>query len=906
MTELRGARWWKVDFHAHSPSSFDFNGLEGEVSTGPRPTVRDWLMAYMSAEIDVIVIADHNTHDGIDIARTALGELREEQAEGFRELVILPGVEITTNGAVHLLGVFDVNEPSETVNGVLHRCNFEGTRGTSDATTAKSFLDVAGLITDAGGLAIPAHADGPAGFFGMDPRDQASVHQQGRILAVEMVKQGVQAADALDWVAILGSDAHHLDGHEAPDPALAKYPGSHFTWVKMGQPNLAGIRVALSDGRSSFVRSIDSAVNPNMFDHAILRSIAISHDGDRVEYPLSPWLNAVIGGRGTGKSTLVEMLRLALGRSNELPERLLADLEWFSPRAGASRAWDASTEVEVLYVRLGKTYRVLWQGRDPGRSRIQEQTSAGWLDQEGEARERFPILINSQKQIYEMAADPQSLLKLIDQQPEIDYPNWQQRHEALVLQYRTQCAQIDEVRARIADESRMSGNLEDAEALVERLGALRDSPEARELDDLRSAATRSASFQRAADAFEASLESALAVFRAETDGPEYESSSWMPDNERFAAVGHAVEKVEEAIVGLADSRGKFEAAREAGEPKSTRMAELTDLLREMDVPADTPETESLLPERGDPYGLAIERRDSLREDLDRLKRQKAKSAELESAASATLQAVRESRNILSQRRKEAINSLVSDDFKLKLFPQADQGLLDHDLRQLTRRSVSFDTLFDEGGLRSVLQNPYHPNYVESVDRLKALLKGLRLNGKESPEYEAYRGSTIDARFVQHLQSVEAAQFDVDVSVWFPEDRLQILYRQEGAANLKPLDEGSPGQKTAALLALVLQLGTQPLILDQPEDDLDNRLIYDLVVRTLKRVKVHRQIVVVTHNANVVVNADAELVTVLEHGIVPLLGEQGAIQESAIRDAICLIMEGGETAFQVRYKRLIEH
>jgi len=83
------------------------------------------------------------------------------------------------------------------------------------------------------------------------------------------------------------------------------------------------------------------------------------------------------------------------------------------------------------------------------------------------------------------------------------------------------------------------------------------------------------------------------------------------------------------------------------------------------------------------------------------------------------------------------------------------------------------------------------------------------------------------------------------------------------------------------------------------------LISDLVVKALRRNKGHRQVIVVTHNANVVVNGDAELVVVMKGNLpVPTAEIEGTIQLDAVKDAICLILEGGEPAFAARYRRLI--
>jgi ABC-type bacteriocin/lantibiotic exporter with double-glycine peptidase domain len=95
-----------------------------------------------------------------------------------------------------------------------------------------------------------------------------------------------------------------------------------------------------------------------------------------------------------------------------------------------------------------------------------------------------------------------------------------------------------------------------------------------------------------------------------------------------------------------------------------------------------------------------------------------------------------------------------------------------------------------------------------------------------------------------------------------------------------------------------------MVLDQPEDDLDNHLIYDLIVQQIRENKLRRQLVIVTHNPNVVVNGDAEWVHVMEFGRGQCFVQQsGSLQESAVRQEVCRVMEGGHEAFARRWKRL---
>ena len=109
-----------------------------------------------------------------------------------------------------------------------------------------------------------------------------------------------------------------------------------------------------------------------------------------------------------------------------------------------------------------------------------------------------------------------------------------------------------------------------------------------------------------------------------------------------------------------------------------------------------------------------------------------------------------------------------------------------------------------------------------------------------------------------------------------------------------------------MLVFLLAHGEDPLVLDQPEDDLDNHLIYDLVVRQIRENKLRRQIIVVTHNPNIVVNGDAEMVHAFAFDKGQCVVKQsGSLQEEAIRDEICRVMEGGREAFRNRYRRLGE-
>jgi ABC-type Mn2+/Zn2+ transport system ATPase subunit len=102
---------------------------------------------------------------------------------------------------------------------------------------------------------------------------------------------------------------------------------------------------------------------------------------------------------------------------------------------------------------------------------------------------------------------------------------------------------------------------------------------------------------------------------------------------------------------------------------------------------------------------------------------------------------------------------------------------------------------------------------------------------------------------------------------------------------------------------------RPLIIDQPEENLDPKSIFDELVPLFKEVKNRRQIIIVTHNANLVVNTDADQVIIAKAGAhapgnLPQISYQsGGLENNDIRKSVCEILEGGEEAFKERAKRL---
>jgi ABC-type bacteriocin/lantibiotic exporter with double-glycine peptidase domain len=110
-----------------------------------------------------------------------------------------------------------------------------------------------------------------------------------------------------------------------------------------------------------------------------------------------------------------------------------------------------------------------------------------------------------------------------------------------------------------------------------------------------------------------------------------------------------------------------------------------------------------------------------------------------------------------------------------------------------------------------------------------------------------------------------------------------------------------GQQQSILLTLLLYSKRNcPLIIDQPEDNLDSEFIYKTLVKNLKRIKEYRQVIIVTHNANIAVLGDSELIIPLKStNEKTSIVDRGSIDNSKTNKTACGILEGGESAFKKR-------
>ena len=185
-------------------------------------------------------------------------------------------------------------------------------------------------------------------------------------------------------------------------------------------------------------------------------------------------------------------------------------------------------------------------------------------------------------------------------------------------------------------------------------------------------------------------------------------------------------------------------------------------------------------------------------------------------------------------------------------------------------------------------------------RPEQLAQLIQSNDLESFEELTHFGSERSRKI---LDSFREAVDPLLLEVTEIEDRIgiELNVSTSGRPHFKDASDLSRGQKCTALLPILLARRDNPLIIDQPEDNLDNHFIFETVVNAVQRLKKRRQMIFITHNANIPVLAEAELVLVMNSdGRVGVVEKSGSVDEC--REQIIDLLEGGREAFELRSKR----
>ncbi len=906
-----GSSWWRFDLHTHSPASYDFAPEDDR-------NAKDWgkwVTAAQSAGLHAIAVTDHNTPNGV------LGIKSIDTA-----LFVFPGVEITVGG-IHLLCVFDPSAGRDEVVALLSKIGIDPANfGRQDTTSTKSIVDVIHAANEAGAVVISAHVNGPKGLLvELEGQQRLQALKCNGLAAVEVAPLPPVPTGWLDPLGpevISWLDGTHTDGCKhsqiwCSDGHSHSDLGRRFTWLKMTQPNAEGLRLALLDGEGSIqVSKSPPTDDPNRHASLVIQNISVTQaqymgrsnpglPANPLKVDFNPWLNTIIGGRGTGKSTLVDFCRKSLQRSEELGAEGDGSLRQafdnrmrIPPNRNDEGLLTPDTVVEISYRKDGEQFSITWDN-SVGKHTIHHISAGTKTLEEGDIQERFPVRIYSQKQLFDLAKEPNALLGIIDDSNEVQIREVRKSIKEVETSYLSLFAEARALRAKATDLPSRKAALGD---LKRKLEVLQQGSHAQLLSDYRLRRKQNEAWDQLISLSKEALEAiSHAVtdyqidFEFDTDGSKPTDSAidalkQLHDRARTIVEGVTTEVLSSVHMGLAELDALQSSPESLEWQRAYQISEqsfLTITKQLTDLGISSP----------DEYRDLLTRSTSIIQEIESLEKQKLEADEQEKQANEALLKYRKKKSDLSNRRSSFATSNSTSLIHVEIKTDANrEGLEAH-----IRKNLVIERFDDD--IRQILdqidRDPASNWTFSNLDNVIQRLRDFLSDPNKS------WGAT-DRRFEAALRRVHPEQVD-RLALFLPKDRVEVTFCDVvgGSSRWRQLAQGSPGQQTAALLAFVLGYGHEPIILDQPEDDLDSTLIYKLLVSTLREKKSGRQIIVVTHNPNIVVHGDAELVISLDSNKGQSRVEiAGGLQEQKVRDEICKVMEGGRDAFESRYRRIM--
>lgn len=1008
------AKFHRVDLHVHTIDSPDFPSVHSKPGfvkkvpadeKGLREKPDEFRHRFVHRAKDqclcLVAVTDHNESDMAE----------QLSAMSDAELTILPGIEISAqtslfpDSEVHIVGIFPQGKSSKQIDKVFPAgCGMPESGKRKGAHTTQSISEIIETIKRLHGICIAAHVSSTSGVRTMvhsqnvewlrknylrrylkekrariglsqdesehlqkleeelkplDDKVQNAYltfladHEFDAIQIQEIEHQQFYAGAHVDMLnlspfpCVLSSDAHTL-----ADLGCS----GHGTHIKMTEVGLDGLHKAFRDPGTRI--RYDTTV-PTERPKRVL-GVAFeggSFDGQVIGF--SDNLTTLIGGRGTGKSALIEALRLVLCQPiGGLPDRLRRDIE--ERRDFTLR----ETEVKLLFADQQGELFVL--KRRLGESRTSCFTLDGKPLPEIElpTSQRIRAEIYGWNEIEELSDSPRKQLAMLDRTvPGID--DLQLEVQERVEELRVNGERIVALARQIQS---LLPHTQGAEEVRQRLESL-SSPELNEAF---------ASF----DLNEAGLR-ALETLRKEIESAE----SWLLEEGRKRELGQdlseALQEVRESLQGYS---WYAQLSQMIGE-SAARAQELYDqLLAALDAVKDKiggyiaeleQERENIEAQlnsiaeksgQGD-FKTALSRRKELTEKMSRIlsfeKDIQEKQTEidqlLDNGHTQIVPALTSTRRRMYQARLAKARAIASklaelraaSGISIEIEPMGDADAFSRALGH--RERGKYEGLFKNID-RHYMKKDYPGFYArkfsphefvailleemtgcgslvirfirkrsDQTGEIVRLVEGtVEEEGGELVEYGADR-AILDKWASSEFELVEMEDAEKvwnHLSPWYYDGEINAHYDPQKLKNLlelelsdiedcprilldgKPIEGLSPGQRCSALIPIILVEGQNPLVIDQPEDNLDNKLIFDLVVDILRGLKEQRQIIVATHNPNIPVSGDAEQVVVFESPSKEqcCVVEQGSIDDEAIVQHVKTVMEGGDRAFEIRMRK----
>ncbi|MBR1721653.1 MAG: AAA family ATPase [Treponema sp.] len=850
-----GSRWLRADFHLHTnaDSEFKYNGDRENF-------VSDYITKLVKENISVGVITNHNKFDLKEFK-----ELRKEAKK--KDIFLLPGVEFSLkDGAkgIHMLIVFDYEwiDNQENENHIQYFLDFAsiGIHNFSGSPYPNSNFNLQDAYEKLNEFKkdyffVMAHVDDNNGMFKeLEGRNLNSFLEseafKKKVLAVQK-SRNIQNRSRIEEKALVeGTDNAH-GGIAALGCGNEVNGEPQRTYIKLGDCNFGALQYALQDSNHRVRNCIPSIKN------AYIKSVSIeggAFDGQEVDF--SSELNSFIGIRGSGKSSLLEIIRYVLGLSlldSSVDMKYKKDLIEYALGSGGKvilyfvDEHGAEYRIEKIYGKTADIYKVSTneQLHCSIEALVNNVIYYGQND------------LSNKKQSFQSDL----LTKLVSPDKEL-----RQHIESKKKEIREIVHQIQSVSTEISQIKEVEQQIRDTE---HKLRYFKDNGLEEKLKfqtDFNSDETKILQAQRLLEQFKADIRNLYSnyenSFTQDLHGSELNKEIFTLINAEIHKANTELKKIGSTEKNISLILSSYNIAVEQLHSKGEILKnDFAKIKRELNSETINPDSFLNLTRFLETSKLKLQELNKMKDKKESL------SKDLEDCLSNLNGLLKQGFDILNKKAKEINESNAN--LKIEVIFEGNRKAF---LKKL-------EDTFKGTGIREQAYHNIADNFLDFTEIYR------RQN-----ELSAYLSENNLYEFKNRLNKnlAELLSFEVEHSI-------VISYKGQR------LDKLSLGKRSSALILFLLtRKDNNILIIDQPEDDLDNQVIYDEVIKELLELKGQMQFIFATHNPNIPVLGDSEKILAFNASVdkkIEIL--QGSIDTPLLQTSIVKIMEGGKEAFARR-------